>query len=107
MCIRDRLVNVTPADFPSAHPLAGMAWQRQLEEAAYALTGGYNAPCQRVEDFLAGRPSAGPGLVRPTYRPGVVYTDLHRCLPPFVCEDVYKRQGQGHGRRVHPGRPPH
>ena len=82
------LVNVTPADFPSAHPLAGMAWQRQLEEAAYALTGGYNAPCQRVEDFLAGRPSAGPGLVRPTYRPGVVYTDLHRCLPPFVCETL-------------------
>ena len=82
------LVNVTPSDFPSAHPLAGMAWQRQLEEAAYALTGGYNAPCQRVEDFLAGRPSAGPGLVRPTYRPGVVYTDLHRCLPPFVCETL-------------------
>ena len=82
------LVNVTPADFPSAHPLAGMAWQRQLEAAAYSLTGGYNAPCQRVEDFLAGRPSAGPGLVRPTYRPGVVYTDLHRCLPPFVCETL-------------------
>ena len=82
------LVNVTPADFPSAHPLAGMAWQRQLEAAAYSLTGGYNAPCQRVEDFLAGRPSARPGLVRPTYRPGVVYTDLHRCLPPFVCETL-------------------
>ena len=82
------LVNVTPADFPSAHPLAGMAWQRQLEEAAYSLTGGYNAPCQRVEDFLAGRPSAGPGLVRPTYRPGVVYTDLHRCLPPFISETL-------------------
>ena len=41
-----------------------------------------------MEDFLAGRPSAGPGLVRPTYRPGVVYTDLHRCLPPFVCETL-------------------
>ena len=65
-----------------------MVWQRQLEALAYSLTGGYNAPCQRVEDFLAGRPSTGPGLVRPTYRPGVVYTDLHRCLPPFVCETL-------------------
>ena len=82
------LVNVTPADFPSEHPLAGMAWQRQLEAAAYALTGGYDAPCQRVEDFLAGRPSEAAGRVKPTYRPGVVYTDLHRCLPPFVSETL-------------------
>ena len=82
------LVNVTPEDFPSPHPLAGIQLQRQVEEAAFALTGGYNAPCQRVEDFLAGRPSAGHGTVRPSYRPGVVYTDLHRCLPPFIAETL-------------------
>ena len=82
------LVNVTPEDFPSRHPLAGMLWQRQLESAAYDLTGGYRAPCQRVEDFLAGQPSAGPGIVKPSYRPGVVYTDLRRCLPPFVSETL-------------------
>ena len=52
------LVNVTPEDFGSGHPLAGVAFQRQLEEAAFRLGGGgYAAPCQRVEDFLAGRPS--------------------------------------------------
>ncbi len=79
------LVNVTPADFGSAHPLAGVELQRRLEEAAFALGGGdYRAPCQRVEDFLAGRPSNGPGRVQPSYRPGVVWTDLHRCLPDFV-----------------------
>ena len=82
------LVNVTPADFPSDHPLAGIALQRQLETAAYALTGGYAAPCQRVADFLTGRPSAGPGAVRPSYRPGVVYTDLRRCLPDFISETL-------------------
>ena len=82
------LVNVTPEDFPSPHPLAGIQLQRQVEEAAFALTGGYNAPCQRVEDFLAGRPSAGHGTVRPSYRPGVVYTDLRRCLPPFIAETL-------------------
>ena len=79
------LVNVTPADFGSSHPLAGIAFQRRLEEAAFRLGGGgYAAPCQRVEDFLAGRPSTGPGRVQPSYRPGVVWTDLHRCLPDFV-----------------------
>lgn len=81
------LVNVTPEDFGSSDPLAGVAFQRQLEEAAYALGGGgYRAPAQRVEDFLARRPSAGPGDVLPSYRPGVTWADLHGCLPSFVTE---------------------
>lgn len=79
------LVGVTPEDFGGGSPLAGVAFQRRLEEAAYALGGGgYRAPAQRVEDFLARRPSAGPGRVRPSYRPGVAWTDIHGCLPPFV-----------------------
>lgn len=83
------LVNVTPEDFSGEGPLAGIAFQRRLEESAYALGGGgYRAPAQRVEDFLAKRPSAGPGRVRPSYRPGVTWTDLHECLPPFVADTV-------------------
>lgn len=83
------LVNVTPADFPDDHPLSGIRLQRQLEEAAFALGGGdYRAPCQRVEDFLAGRPSVGAGNVQPSYLPAVTYTDLHRCLPPFISETL-------------------
>ena len=83
------LVNVTPEDFGSGHPLAGVAFQRQLEEAAFRLGGGgYVAPCQRVEDFLAGRPSVGPGRVIPSYRPGVRWTDLRQCLPEFVRETL-------------------
>ena len=83
------LVNVTAEDFPSPHPLAGIALQRQAEEAAFALGGGdYRAPCQRVEDFLRGAPSAGAGRVTPSYRPGVVYTDMARCLPPFITETL-------------------
>ena len=80
------LVNVTPEDFGGdGSPLAGVAFQRRLEEDAYALGGGgYRAPAQRVEDFLARRPSRGPGRVKPSYRPGVAWTDLHQCLPPFV-----------------------
>ena len=82
------LVNVTPEDFGGdGSPLAGVAFQRRLEERAYALGGGgYRAPAQRVEDFLARRASAGPGRVQPSYRPGVAWTDLHGCLPPFVSE---------------------
>ena len=83
------LVNVTAGDFPSPHPLAGITLQRQVEEAAFALGGGdYRAPCQRVEDFLRGAPSTVAGRVTPSYRPGVVYTDMARCLPPFITETL-------------------
>ena len=84
------LVNVTPEDYGgTADPLAGIAFQRKLESAAFSLGGGgYRAPAQRVEDFLAGRPSTGPGRVLPSYRPGVTWADLHDCLPPFVADTI-------------------
>ncbi len=80
------LVSVTPEDFPGGGPLSGIAFQRDLEERAYAAGGGgYCAPAQRVEDFLARRPSAGPGGVKPTYRPSVRWCDLWQVLPDFIC----------------------
>ena len=84
------LVNVTPADFGGeTDPMAGVAFQRQLEEAAFALGGGgFFAPAQRVGDFLAGRASTGAGTVLPSYRPGVTYGDLRNCLPPFVADTI-------------------
>ena len=75
------LVTVHPEDFPEPGPLGGMYWQRAIEEAAYRVSGSYKAPAQKVGDFLAGKPSDGPGTVHPTYRPGVVWCDLHRVLP--------------------------
>ena len=75
------LVTVNPADFPYEGVLGGMQWQRQIEEAAYKVSGSYRAPAQKVGDFLAGRPSTEAGSVRPTYRPGVHWCDLHDVLP--------------------------
>ena len=81
------LVGVNPADFGSAHPLAGLAFQRKIEERAYALSGGYQAPAQRVGDFLEGRPSVSlEGTVSPTYLPGVVPAAMEDFLPAFVTE---------------------
>ncbi len=84
------LVNVTPEDFGgNCDPLAGVAFQRKLERAAYEKGGGtYRAVAQRVGDFLAGRPSSGPGAVKPTYRPGVEWGDISACLPSFVAETL-------------------
>ncbi len=45
------IVSVTPEDFGLEHPLAGIAFQRQLEEKAYALGQG-RIPVQRYGDFM-------------------------------------------------------
>ena len=75
------LVTVNPADFPGEGVLAGMYWQRQIEQAAFAVCGSYRAPAQRVGDFLAGRPSTGCADVIPSYSPGVTWCDLNLVLP--------------------------
>jgi len=81
------LVEVRPEDFPEPGPLGGIHLQRQIEQHAFALGGRhYRAPAQLAGDFLAGRPSTGPADVRPSYMPGVTWTDLTLCLPPFVVQ---------------------
>ncbi len=78
------VVGITPEDYPG-HPLAGIEFQRRLEERAFELGGGtYNAPGQLVGDFLANRPSTALGAVQPSYTPGVVMTDLSESLPDYA-----------------------
>ncbi len=80
------LVGVTPEDFGGG-ALGGIAYQRELERAAYLLGGGgYTAPAQLAGDFLSGRASAGAGRVAPSYRPGVRFTDIRACLPEYVVD---------------------
>lgn len=83
------VVGITPADFGSEHPLAGIVLQRELEAHAFALGGGnYNAPAQCVGDFLAVRPSTGPGTVLPSYTPGVTWTNLDASLPDYAISAI-------------------
>ncbi|MBQ9993254.1 MAG: FAD-dependent oxidoreductase, partial [Clostridia bacterium] len=82
------LVGITPRDFESEHPLAGMLLQRKVERAAYAATGCSKAPAQLVGDLLARRPSESIGSVRPSYRPGVVMGDIGCCLPGFIVDAI-------------------
>ena len=78
------VVGITPADYPGS-ALAGIAFQRHWEERAFAAGGGtYAAPAQRVDDFLAKRPSTTLGSVVPSYKPGVTPSDLAGCLPDYA-----------------------
>lgn len=102
------LVNVDPSDFPGTDVLAGVAFQRAIEQAAYRtalLHGGaaYQAPAQTVGEFLAealdsqSSDVAGAhalsrdegfanALCQPTYGRGVVAASLRACLPEFVTD---------------------
>ena len=79
--------DTTPPAGQDVHPLAGLVMQRQLEASAYLLGGGnYDAPGQRVGDFLAGKASSAFASVVPSYQPGVKPTDLRSALPAFAIE---------------------
>ena len=84
------LVSVKPEDIPGG-PLDAVEFQRAMEHAAFKLGGGnYYAPCQTVGDFIRNVPSKKCGDVKPSYLPGVTYTDLSECLPEFVCSGIKK-----------------
>lgn len=82
------LVTVNPADFPGGDALSGMYWQRSIEQRAYEVSGSYRAPAQKVGDFLAGKASTESGTVKPTYKPGVHWCDLHQVLPKRITDSI-------------------
>jgi uncharacterized FAD-dependent dehydrogenase len=79
--------DIAPADYAAYGdgPLAGIALQRHWEAHAFEMGGGdYNAPAQRIEDFLAGRATTALGDVAPSYQPGVRLTNLAIALPDYA-----------------------
>jgi len=92
------VVGIEPADFTygsddpiseADNVLAGIEFQRRLEEKAYRLGGeNYDAPVQLVGDFIAGRKSGEHGEVEPSYKPGVRYCDLSETLPKYAIDAI-------------------
>ena len=94
------VVGIHPADYPG-DVLAGIAFQRRWERAAYvAGGGGYKAPGQLVGDFLAGKASTGFGEVLPSYKPGVHLTDLVPTLPDYAITAI-REALPAFGRQIH------
>lgn len=83
------LVGITPADFPSDNPLAGINFQEKIEHKAYLYGGkNYFAPAQKVGDFLNNIPSEKEGKIIPTYLPGVKWGKIDEVLPAFVTNSM-------------------
>jgi len=95
------VVGIDPQDYrqdgerdgSDVNPLDGVAFQRFWESRAYELGGGgYLAPGQRVGDFLKRQRSSAFGSVEPSYKPGVLPTDLaeagRESLPGYVLDAI-------------------
>ena len=83
------LVSVTPEDFPSDSPLAGIALQREIERRAYSVGGGnYKAPAIKMGDFLEGRSPTSNFSVKPSYAIGVEPHSLLEYLPSYITDSL-------------------
>ncbi|MFT4928198.1 MAG: putative FAD-dependent dehydrogenase [Phenylobacterium sp.] len=79
------VVGINPEEDYPGDILAGVELQRKWESVAFEVGGGtYDAPAQRVGDFLAGVSSEDLGDVNPSYNPGIKLTDLSQCLPDYA-----------------------
>lgn len=83
------LVNILTTDLEGSSPLEGMYFQEKLEREAYKLGGSnYNAPVQRVEDFINNVASMRMGSIIPSYKPGYKLSNLNEILPPYVSKTI-------------------
>jgi uncharacterized protein len=83
------VVGVGGNDFKSAHPLAGVEFQRHYEKLAYTNGGStYAAPVQLVGDFMKDQVSKRFFEVEPSYTRGYVFSDLRKSLPNYVTDTI-------------------
>lgn len=83
------LVGVNSQDFGSNHPLAGMYFQRKLEERAFELGGkNHSAPAQLVGDFLKNKESKTAQSVQPSYAPNVAWSNLSALFSKEITETL-------------------
>ena len=92
------VVSVTPNDFGD-DLFSGMNFQRQLEEAAYKVGGGF-IPVQLYEDFCNNKISDHYGEVIPHTKGDVSFGNLREVLPEFVSSSIMEAMPE-FGRKIH------
>ena len=81
------IVTVTPQDFESDHPLAGVEYQRKWEHLAWQEGKGL-VPVQLYADFCEGKPSDSFGEIQPEHKGAVSFGNLRNCLPDDICDSL-------------------
>ena len=81
------IVTVSPEDYGKDHPLAGIHFQRQLEEKAYEAGQG-KIPVQRYDDFCACRISNQLGRIIPQTKGNWTFGDVRNIFPESIQESI-------------------
>ena len=86
------LVNVCPEDYDNGDVLDGVKFQQKYERLAFEVGGNnYNAPVEKVKDFLAKKENEFDETmteVQATYKPNVTFADISNCLPDFAVDSL-------------------
>ena len=86
------LVTLNKEDIGSDHPLAGVMFQRKIEQAAFSAGGGgYKAPVQRLQEFMNKQNTTVLGDVLPSYLPSTKFAEVDSYLPNDISDSL--RQG--------------
>ncbi len=81
------IVTVTPEDFPGDSPLAGVWYQRNLEQLAYEYGQG-SIPVQLYGDFKQNQISRSFGDVSPEFKGRTSFANLYQMLPPYLSQAI-------------------
>ena len=81
------VVTVTPEDFGGENVLAGMEFQRELEERAYREGGG-KIPVQTFRDYCRNIASQGSDFVVPQIKGGYAWANVRRIFPEQVAAAI-------------------
>lgn len=79
------IVSVNPSDFNAEGPLAGVAFQRELERRAFELGGG-KIPQQLYSDFKENCVSTGYGAFTSETKGNTAFSNLRELFPKEVAE---------------------
>lgn len=94
------IVTVTPEDYGMEHPLAGMYFQRELEQKAYRIGNGA-VPVQRFGDFCNNEATKKIGSIRPQIKGAYILANIREIFPESIAHSLelgiksFDRQIQG------------
>ena len=79
-------------------PLAGIRFQRDMEQRAYEACMG-RIPYQRYEDFVKNRVTESFGTVHPNCKGAYGFGNIREVLPGHICDDIIEAMPE-FGRRI-------
>ena len=81
------IVTVSPKDYGSEHPLAGMYFQRDLEQKAYNLGKG-KIPVQRFADYCSHQATVKLGAVNPQMKGAYILANVREIFPKEIGDSI-------------------